>query len=373
MIIKKVKIILLIFLLFPNFVFAKSIKQSGQNFQENIFKAEVLQVLNQKNIVRKDGSRSIVQKLRVKGLQGKWKDKEIVFNYIEEDAIVRDLYKKGNKVLVSCSQDVNGNYKFYIIGFIRTDSIFLLTLIFVLTIALTGRWRGIRAILGLIFSFFVILKLIIPQILQGSDPLSITLAYSFLIIIVSTYLVYGLDKKSTISIIGTFFGIFIVGILSVIFTDLTRLVGFAQEETIYLMNIMGQKLNMQGLLLSGFIIGAIGILSDITVSQVSTVKEINGANLNLSKKSLFGKAMKVGVDHISSMVNTLFLAYAGVSFPLLMLFSVKQAPFLTFSQVINNEIIATEIVRTLVGSIGLALAVPITTFLAVYFYKKQKD
>ncbi|MFZ5364173.1 MAG: YibE/F family protein [Patescibacteria group bacterium] len=159
---------------------------------------------------------------------------------------------------------------------------------------------------------------------------------------------------------------------SVIFTNLTKLSGFAEEETVYLVGLMGGDINLQGLLLAGFIIGALGVLDDITVSQVSTVQEINAANPNLSRSEIYKKAMRVGVDHIASMVNTLFLAYAGAALPLLLLFSFKQEPFLTFGQVINHEIIATEIVRTLVGSIGLALAVPITTFLAAYFYKKNK-
>ena len=132
-------------------------------------------------------------------------------------------------------------------------------------------------------------------------------------------------------------------------------------------------INLQGLLLAGFIIGSLGVLDDLTISQVSTVQELYRLSPELTMREAYTRAMRVGVDHISSMVNTLFLAYAGVSLPLLLLFTFKQPPFLTLGQVLNHEVIATEIVRTLVGSIGLAVAVPITTLLAAYFYTKKKS
>jgi len=255
---------------------------------------------------------------------------------------------------------------------VRKDALYFLAAFFVLIILLTSKWRGARALLGLGFSFVIILYIIIPQILRGRDPLLTSLLYALLIIVVSTCLVYGFNRKSTVATAGTFLGLALVGIFSVIFTKLTHLAGFAQEETIYLIGLTQGKLNLQGLLLAGFVIGALGVLDDITISQVSTVEELKKANPHLSKWEIHKRAMRVGKDHIASMVNTLFLAYAGASFPLLLLFSFREAPFLTFSQVINHEIIATEIVRTLVGSIGLALAVPITTFLAAYFYSQKK-
>ncbi len=365
--------LLLFSLAIPFFSFAQEMKDSYSPPQEEVFEAKVLEIVEEKEITREDGSKSILQKLKLKGLEGKWKNQEIIFDGTEIDVIAKNLYKEGDKVIVSRSRDLDSNDYFYVTDFVRRGKLYWLAIIFILIILLTGKWRGFRSILGLIFSFFVILKLIIPQILNGHNPLFISLLYALLIILVSTYLVYGLNKKSTVAIMGTFAGIAIVGIFSVIFTNLTKLAGFAQEEALYLVGLTGGNINLQGLLLAGFIIGALGVLDDITVSQVSTVQEIHGANPNLSKLEIYKKAMRVGIDHIASMVNTLFLAYAGASLPLLLLFSFKEPPFLTFGQVLNHEIIATEIVRTLVGSIGLALAVPITTFLAAYFYKKKKE
>lgn len=371
---KITKLIILIaaatFIAAPNFVLAQ--KDSEQNnSQEEIFEARVLEILEQKEITREDGSESILQKIKLLGLEGKWKDREITFDGTEIDVVAQNLYKQGDKVIVSHSQDMDGNDYYYVTDFVRRGKLYWLAGIFILIILLTGKWRGFRAILGLAFSFFIILKLIIPQILSGHNPLLVSLFYALLIILVSTYLVYGLNKKSTVAILGTFAGIAIVGLLSIIFTNLTKLAGFAQEETIYLVGLTGGNINLQGLLLAGFIIGALGVLDDITVSQVSTVQEIKSANPNLTRLEIYKKTMRVGVDHTASMVNTLFLAYAGASLPLLLLFNFNQPPFLNFGQVINYEVVATEIVRTLVGSIGLALAVPITTFLAAYFYKKN--
>lgn len=338
---------------------------------EEVFEARVEEVLEQKEMTRENGSKAVLQKLKLKGLEGERKGQEIIFDGTEIDVFAQHVYRRGDKVLVSVSKDVDGNDRYYVTDFVRRGSLYVLAAIFVLFILLIGRWRGLRALLGLVFSFVVILKLIIPSIMAGNNPLSVTLAYALLIIVVSTYLVYGLNKKSTVAVIGTFSGIVIVGAFSVLFTNSARLAGFAQEETVYVVGLMGGTLDLRGLLLAGFVIGALGVLDDITISQVSAVREIYETNPRLARKEIYRKAMRIGVDHIASMVNTLFLAYAGASFSLLLLFTFRQAPFLTFSQVVNNEIIATEIVRTLVGSIGLALAVPITTWLASFSYQKK--
>lgn len=127
---------------------------------------------------------------------------------------------------------------------------------------------------------------------------------------------------------------------------------------------------MAGLFLAGTIVGTIGVLDDVVISQAAVVEELVDANPGLSRGELFRRAMRVGTDHTAAVVNTLFLAYAGASLPLLLLFSIQQPPFLTFRDVVNNELVASEIVRTLVGSIGLVLTVPITTALAVRFLKR---
>lgn len=340
--------------------------------QERTFEAKILEIIEKKEVEPGAGEKLIFQKVKIEGLNGEWKDKQFISEEIEIDLAIGKAYQKGDRVSVSVSQDAQGEDVFYVTDFIRRNNLYFLAAIFFVVILVVGRWRGFRAILGLAFSFFVILYFIVPKILAGANPLYTSLVYSLLITLVGTYLVYGLNKKSSVSILGIFSGVVIVGVLSVVFTNFCRLAGFAQEETLFISSLTSGSIDLKGLLLAGFIIGALGVLDDLAVSQVSTVQELYKLNPGLSGLEIYKRAMSVGVDHISSMVNTLFLAYAGAALPLLLLFTFKQPPFLTVGQVLNHEVIATEIVRTLVGSIGLALAVPITTFLAAHFYVKRQ-
>ncbi|MFH2231842.1 MAG: YibE/F family protein, partial [Patescibacteria group bacterium] len=221
-------------------------------------------------------------------------------------------------------------------------------------------------------TFFIILKFIIPEILDGGNPLLISIIGSLFILVLSIYITEGIKKSSTIAIISVLISLVVTGVISVWFTTLTKLTGFASDEAMYLVGLAGGNVNIKGLLLAGIIIGALGVLDDVVVSQVSLVKELKEANPKLPKRLVYSQAMRVGISHLSSMVNTLFLAYAGAALPLLILFSIKEPPFFSFHQVINNEIIATEIVRSLTGSIGLVLAVPIATLLAVHFVKSKE-
>ena len=330
-----------------------------------------MEIIEEKEVELEAGEKLIFQKVKINGLKGEWKDKQFISEAIEIDLAISKAYQEGDRVSVSVSQSPRGEDIFYVTDFIRRNNLYFLAAIFFAVILFIGGWRGFRAILGLTFSFFVILYFIVPKILAGANPLYISLVYSLLIIFVGTYLVYGLNKKSSVSILGIFSGVIIVGVFSVVFTNFCRLAGFAQEETLFISSLTSGSIDLKGLLLAGFIIGALGVLDDLAVSQVSTVQELYKLNPNLSRLETYKRAMRVGVDHISSMVNTLFLAYAGAALPLLLLFTFKQPPFLTIGQVLNHEVIATEIVRALVGSIGLALAVPITTFLAAHFYVKR--
>jgi uncharacterized membrane protein len=367
--IKKICIVFFLLLSFPLLSFSQNTVSDKEPTES--FKARVLYVLNEKTIAREDGAHATLQRLQLIGLDGEWKNKEFVFDGIAADADTKIRYKKNDTVLVLHETNIDGKDSFYITDIFRVNELFLLAAIFVVIICAIGGLRGVRALLGLVFSFFIILSFIIPGILREGNPLVISLGYSCLIVLVATYLVYGFNKKSSISIVGMFFGTAIVGVLSVFFTGLCRLSGFAEEETMYLVGLTNGTINIEGILLAGFIIGALGVLDDLAVSQVSTVQELSRANPELSRFEIYKSAMVVGVDHISSMVNTLFLAYAGASLPLLLLFHYRLPPFVSIEQILNHEVIATEILRTLIGSIGLALTVPITTFLAAYVYTKK--
>jgi uncharacterized membrane protein len=340
---------------------------------EETFEAKVIKILDQKEINREDGSKAIQQNLLLKGLDGKWKDKEIKFEGISDIEVVSaGIYKTGDKVLVNKSTDMEGKEKYYITDFIRRGYLYLLGAIFCAIIVLIGRKKGIKSLLGLAISFLIIIKFILPKILDGSNPLYIGLIGAFFILTIMIYLTEGWSRKSHLSVLSVLISLFITLIFSVLFTKLTRLSGMSQDETVYLIGLTKNAINFQGLLLAGMLIGAIGVLDDVIVSQIEVVKQIKEINPYMNNNEVFKTAFEIGNTHLGTMVNTLFLTYAGVSLPLLLLFIIKQEPFLSYSQVINNEIIATEIVRTLVGSIGVALSMPIATLLGAYWLKIKK-
>ncbi len=359
--------LLLLFLLTPFFVFAQN---NLEDNNDEIFKAEVIEILQEKQITSEDGLKLIQQNILLKGLKNKWQNKEIIFQGINDYQVMKNnIYKVGDKVLVAFSPGTEGEENYYITDFVRYKYLYWLAFIFVLLVALIGRWKGVRALVGIFASFFVIMKLIVPKILVGANPLLISIFASILILLFIIYLTEGFNKKSHLAILSVIISLIIVGVLSIIFTNFTKLTGFAQEEAMFLIGFGKGAINFKGLLLAGIIIGALGILDDAIVSQLASVEQIKKINPSLSKKEVYKKAMKIGVSHMSSMINTLFLVYAGASLPLLLLFTINEPPFLTFNQIINNEMIAVEIVRTLAGSIGLILSIPIATFLGSWFLK----
>jgi uncharacterized membrane protein len=170
-------------------------------------------------------------------------------------------------------------------------------------------------------------------------------------------------------LLSVFLSLVITFILSWIFTNLTKLTGLAQEETIFLIGVNNGSINFKGLLLTGILIGTVGVLDDVVVGQIESVKQIRNANPGLTNIQVYRSAYEVGNTHLGAIINTLFLTYAGASLPLLLLFYINPTGLVTFDQVINNEAIATEIVRTTVGSIGIALSIPISTYLATIWLK----
>jgi len=381
---KKRILFLIIILFLPVFCFGQEVgkktnkkdseiilEQENESFgDDDIIEALVLEIIEEREIKREDGSTNLQQNIKLQGLDGQWEGKEFVFYGISDfDVISSNEYSAGDKVLVNCHKDLEGTEVFYVIDYIRRGKLYLLALIFALVLISIGGFKGFRSLLGLVFSFIVIMKFIIPRILAGSSPLLITIFGALFILVFIIYLTEGITKRSHLAVISILISLVITGFISSFFTSFAKLSGMAGEEAMFLVGLSKTPINFQGLLLAGIIIGTLGVLDDVVISQISTAEQIRKANLNLSDSDVFKKTFKVGVSHISSMTNTLFLAYAGASLPLLLLFSIKQPPFMSFSQIVNNEMIATEIVRTLVGSIGLVLVVPIATYLGVKFNK----
>jgi len=330
--------------------------------QEETLEASVKEILEEKQI-KPAGSDEFqtYQKLQLLVTKGSLKDKEIV---IEDGdlSVANDLnYEVGDKIMVTFSQDLAGNESFYITDYVRRDPLILLFLIFIISAVAIAKWRGVLSLLGMGISFLVICFFILPKILAGSNPVEIAVLGSLIIIPISFFLSHGLNRKTLVAVVGTLITLVITGILANTFVEAAQLTGFASEEAGFLQVAKQGIVNIKGLLLAGIIIGVLGVLDDITISQAAIVFQLKEANEKLHFNELYKRAMSVGQDHISSMINTLILVYTGAALPLLLLFIDNPHPF---SEIVNYEIIADEIVRTLVSSIGLILAVPITTFIA---------
>ncbi|CAN5309934.1 hypothetical protein BH20ACT8_BH20ACT8_14640 [soil metagenome] len=271
-----------------------------------------------------------------------------------------DTFRPGQQVRLQAITDADGQTTYLVSDFRRDGPIALLAGLFIVSVIALGRWQGVRALVGLALTFLLIVGFIVPAILAGSGPVVVALVGSLAIMIVTLYLSHGLSRKTTAAVVGTAVALLLTGILAAAFTSLASLTGFTSEEA-RLANVEVGGLSLRGLLLAGIIIGGLGVLDDVTMSQSSTVFALHRADPRAGFGGLVRAALVVGRDHIAATVNTLFLAYAGASLPLLILFATGIDPFGT---VITSEIVAVEVVRTLVGSIGLIAAVPVTTALA---------
>ncbi|HEV2758006.1 MAG TPA: YibE/F family protein [Acidimicrobiales bacterium] len=236
-----------------------------------------------------------------------------------------------------------------------------LGVLFAVAVVGLARWRGAAALLGLGVSLLVIVRFVLPAILAGESALGAAVVGSALIALVIIYLAHGVSARTTTAVLGTLLALALTALLAVAFVAATKLTGLSSEEGTYLRGVLGSSVNLRGMLLAGIVIGGLGVLNDVTVTQASAVWEIHLANPAVSASDLYRSAMRIGRDHIASTVDTLVLAYAGAALPLFVIFTVADR---RLGDVVTGEIVAQEIVQTLVGSLGLIAAVPITTWLA---------
>ncbi len=278
-------------------------------------------------------------------------------------------FRAGDKALVRVSKRPDGKVIFQVADHVRLVPLAGLTLLFVLVTVLVGRWQGVRALLGLILSGLLVGGFILPQILSGRDPVLVSLAGTALLLAVTLYLIQGWNAIGHAAFFGMLGSLALAGLLAWWWTHASHLTGFGSEETMYL-QASGVKMDMRGLLLAGIIIGSAGVLDDVILAQAVAIFEFMEADPTQSLRELVDHGMKIGVAHLTSMINTLVMAYAGVSLPLIILFYLYTEPwYLT----INRELIAEEIIRTLVGSIGLMAAVPLTNFIAAWIAVTQEQ
>jgi uncharacterized membrane protein len=250
--------------------------------------------------------------------------------------------------------------EYTIVDFERKAPLLWLTLAFAALVILFGRWRGALSLIGLGISLVIVLVFVVPSILRDSPPLAVALVGSMAVMLTTIPLAHGLGPKSLAAMTGTALSLALIVGLAVLLTDLAHLSGVSSEEAATLAANNGE-INFQSLLIAGMVIGSLGVLDDVTISQASTVMALRAANPAQRFGELFRRAIDVGRDHVSATVNTLVLAYVGASLTTLLVFASGQ---LSFLDAVNLEVIASVAVATLVGSIGLILAVPITTALA---------
>jgi uncharacterized membrane protein len=281
----------------------------------------------------------------------------VVFDTTDETG---DTYQPGQRVKLAVIGQEGQPPTYFISDFRRDRPLLVLALLFFGAVVAFGRWQGLRALIGLALTFVILIGFLVPAILAGRSPVAVAVFGALAIMIITLYLSHGFSAKTTAAVVGTAGALLLTGLLALVFVAAAQITGFASEEA-RLANLQVGGLSLRGLLLAGIIIGGLGVLDDVTMSQASTVFQLHRANPAAGFADLLRGGIAVGRDHIAATVNTLFLAYAGAALPLLILFVVGTDPVGT---ILTAEIVAVEIVRTLVGSIGLIAAVPLTTALA---------
>lgn len=337
-------------------------------FGSDTVRAEVTHILEEGEIDL-GGRMQKYQIARVKILEGQYAEIPMEIDYGKRQ-VRSDEYDMavGDEVMVSISKTPQNVINAYFVDFVRVKPILLLAGIFAIAIILISAWKGIRALLSMAFSLYVIVGYIIPHILIGEDPLRVSIIGSIILLGVTLYLTYGWTLKTHAAVISMVLILILTGALSMLFVVFTKLNGTGDENVMFLMQLMETPINLRGLLLGGMIIGALGVLDDLVTTQASAVFELYHANPEFGFRALYNSAMRIGQDHVAATVNTLVLAYAGASLPMMLMFSLGGGDY---GYIVNFSFIAEEIVRTLVGSLGLIAAVPLTTTIAIFFAQRS--
>ncbi|MFN2286659.1 MAG: YibE/F family protein [Anaerolineae bacterium] len=331
---------------------------------ESTLQARVLSVGDEESTVDESGLIMVFQELELEIVsKGEYQGQTITVSYNGMGPTLEAArFRKGQQALVMVSKRPDGQTFFQVADHVRLGPIAVIVGLFIALTLGIGRGKGARALLGLGLSALLIGGFIMPQILAHRDPTLVSLAGAALLLAATLYLIQGWNPTGHAALLGMLAALAVTGVLSVGWTRLAYLTGFGSEETMFLQAV-GAGIEMRGLLLAGMIIGTASVLDDVVLAQSVTVFELAAANATLSRGELYRRSMKIGIAHLASMINTLVLAYASAALPLLLLFYLYPEPwYLT----INRELIAEEIVRTLVGSVGLMLAVPLTTAIAAW-------
>lgn len=274
----------------------------------------------------------------------------------------------GDRVVLAYLADVPAGQQYQFFDYDRSTTLLVLVLVFVLAVLALTRWRGIASLFALGISVLVIVQFVLPAVLDGKPPIAVAVVGASVIMIATLYLTHGPTVRTSVALLGTLASLVLTALLGAGFIAFSDFTGIGNEYSLFLGDLVG-GIDYQGLLLAGLVIGALGVLDDVTVTQAAVVWELALADPQASRSRLFTGAMRVGRAHVQATVNTLVLAYVGATLPLLLIFSVTDVGLV---DAVTTEVVAQEIVRALVGSIGIVAAVPLTTAIAALVVRRRQ-
>ena len=361
----------LLFTLIIVLLFSSSVL-SMEQIEPITVRGKVLEVLSQGPPQQAVGDVSYeVQVLRVKILSGKYQGEEfIIENALSGNEAYDIKVSKGDRVLIDIEESEDEIYEMYITNFLRDRYLYFLIASFIALLLIIGGLKGFKAVITLSITAFTVIKILLPMILAGYNPIWVAILSAVIITIGTFLIIGGINMKSASAIIGTIGGVLFAGILAYVAGSVMKLTGLSSQEAMMLMYIpQGISFDFRGLLFAGIIIGTLGAVMDIGMSIASAMYEMKSIQPEITPKELIRSGLNIGKDVMGTMSNTLILAYAGSSLPLLLLFMAYEASFI---RILNLDLIATEVVRSLVGSIGLILAIPLTALAAGFLLKQNK-
>ena len=325
-------------------------------------KAEIVGIVEEGFVTLGDAEQAY-QVLSTQILEGDYRGQVFELNYGKYQLLSDDyLLKIGSRVLVNVEDLGDGTASIYFVDHVRTNALLLLVVIFVLIGVGMSGWKGVGSMISMLLSILVMFLFVVPQIIAGKDPIWVSLLGSLIFLTLTQYLIYGWTLKTHITLVGISFSVLITSLLSVLFVNLAHLNGAGDESAMYLIQL-GNGIDIKKLLIAGILIGTLGVLDDLVIGQTSAVIELYRADPSMRFAQRFKSAMEIGQDHVGATVNTLILAYLGATLSMIVLYTMNNVDM---GVLVNINYIAEEIVRSLVGTIGLFLAVPFTTLTACW-------
>ncbi|MBC2581079.1 YibE/F family protein [Clostridium sp. DJ247] len=369
-----ITVIIILFLSFGK-VFANTQIEGSKSVPDITVKARVLKITydDTNEPLKKDKSNiSHRQEFRLVIEEGKHKGEKYTLKNIVEAVDVYNIKVKENQyILVNITEDNNGKITgMHLFDLYREGTIYKLLAIFFIAIILIGGLKGLKSVLTLVLTGIIVIKVLLPLILKGYNPILITIICSIVIVCISMIGLNGINKKTFSSIIGTILGVFSAGVIALIAGNYANVTGLANDDAQMLAYLpQSVHLDFKGILFAGIIIGALGAVMDVSISIASSMKEIMEIKPNITINEYIKSGMNIGKDIMGTMANTLILAYAGGTIQLMLLFMAANT---SLKQILNLDVIVSEIIKALAGSIGLVFTIPLTVMVCAFLNLRKE-